>query len=78
MMDPSVKTTIEQRLVETGEKERLKEHLRFRRAFFNFRPYFTHFFVQKSTDRVRLEGGAETSRKGGLKKINYSPNLRLD
>ena len=27
-MDPSVKTTIEQRLVETGEKERLKEHLR--------------------------------------------------
>ena len=27
-MDPSEKTTIEQRLVETGEKERLKEHLR--------------------------------------------------
>ena len=27
-MDPSVKTTIEQRLLETGEKERLKEHLR--------------------------------------------------
>ena len=27
-MDASVKTTIEQRLVETGEKERLKEHLR--------------------------------------------------
>jgi hypothetical protein len=27
-MDPSVKTTVEQRLVETGEKERLKEHLR--------------------------------------------------
>jgi len=27
-MDPQVKTTIEQRLLETGEKERLKEHLR--------------------------------------------------
>ena len=27
-MDPAEKTTIEQRLVETGEKERLKEHLR--------------------------------------------------
>ena len=27
-MDPSEKTTIEQRLIETGEKERLKEHLR--------------------------------------------------
>ena len=27
-MDPSVKTTIEQRLIETGEKERLTEHLR--------------------------------------------------
>ena len=27
-MDPSAKTTVEQRLVETGEKERLKEHLR--------------------------------------------------
>ena len=27
-MDPTEKTTIEQRLVETGEKERLKEHLR--------------------------------------------------
>ena len=30
-MDASVKTTIEQRLVETGEKERLKEHLRYGR-----------------------------------------------
>ena len=78
MMDPSVKTTIEQRLVETGEKERLKEHLRFRRAFFNFRPFLHNYFAQKSTDRVRLEGGTETSRKGGLKKINYSPDLRLD
>ncbi len=29
-MDPTEKTTIEQRLVETGEKERLKEHLRSR------------------------------------------------
>ena len=29
-MDPAEKTTIEQRLVETGEKERLKEHLRTR------------------------------------------------
>jgi len=28
IMDPSAKTTVEQRLVETGEKERLKEHLR--------------------------------------------------
>ena len=46
MMDPSVKTTIEQRLVETGEKERLKEHLRFRRAFFNFRPFFTNFLLR--------------------------------
>ena len=27
-MDPAERTTIEQRLVETGEKERLKEHLR--------------------------------------------------
>ena len=27
-MDPVERTTIEQRLVETGEKERLKEHLR--------------------------------------------------
>ena len=27
-MDPTERTTIEQRLVETGEKERLKEHLR--------------------------------------------------
>ena len=27
-MDPTEKTTIEQRLIETGEKERLKEHLR--------------------------------------------------
>ena len=27
-MDPSVRTTIEQRLVESGEKERLKEHLK--------------------------------------------------
>jgi len=27
-MDPTIKTTIEQRLVESGEKERLKEHLR--------------------------------------------------
>ena len=33
-MDPSVKTTIEQRLVETGEKERLKEHLRLIFGFF--------------------------------------------
>ena len=31
-MDASVKTTIEQRLVETGEKERLKEHLRYGRG----------------------------------------------
>ena len=78
-MDPSVKTTIEQRLVETGEKERLKEHLRFRRAFYNFRPFFLHIFLaQKSTDRVRLEGGAETSRKGGLKRTNYTPDLRFD
>jgi len=29
-MDPSVKTSIEQRLIESGEKERLKEHLRCR------------------------------------------------
>ena len=28
VMDPTERTTIEQRLVETGEKERLKEHLR--------------------------------------------------
>ena len=28
VMDPAERTTIEQRLVETGEKERLKEHLR--------------------------------------------------
>ena len=27
-MDPAERTAIEQRLVETGEKERLKEHLR--------------------------------------------------
>ena len=27
-MDPSEKTTIEQRMIETGEKERLMEHLR--------------------------------------------------
>jgi len=27
-MDPTEKTTIEQRLIESGEKERLKEHLR--------------------------------------------------
>jgi enhancer of yellow 2 transcription factor len=27
-MDPTIKTTIEQRLIESGEKERLKEHLR--------------------------------------------------
>ena len=77
MMDPSVKTTIEQRLVETGEKERLKEHLRFRIDFLIF-TLFHELAAQKSTDRVRLEGGAETSRKGGLKKINYSPDLRLD
>ena len=43
MMDPSVKTTIEQRLVETGEKERLKEHLRFRRAFLIFALYLQIF-----------------------------------
>ena len=77
MMDPSVKTTIEQRLVETGEKERLKEHLRFRRAFLIFF-LSTQFFAQKSTDRVRLEGGAETSRKGGLKRTNYTPDLKFD
>ena len=77
-MDPSVKTTIEQRLVETGEKERLKEHLRFRRVFLIFALFLHNFFAQKSTDRVRLEGGAETSRKGGLKKSNYSLDLRLD
>ena len=35
-MDPSVKTTIEQRLVETGEKERLKEHLRLKTVHFSF------------------------------------------
>ena len=35
-MDPSVKTTIEQRLVETGEKERLKEHLRLETVHFSF------------------------------------------
>jgi len=29
-MDPNVKTSIEQRLIESGEKERLKEHLRCR------------------------------------------------
>ena len=28
VMDPTEKTTIEQRLIESGEKERLKEHLR--------------------------------------------------
>ena len=77
-MDLSVKTTIEQRLVETGEKERLKEHLRFRRAFLIFALFLHNSFAQKSTDRVRLEGGTETSRKGGQKKINYSPDLRLD
>ena len=48
MMDPSVKTTIEQRLVETGEKERLKEHLRFRRAIFNFRPFCYTFFLLRN------------------------------
>ena len=50
MMDPSVKTTIEQRLVETGEKERLKEHLRYRRAFLIFAPFLHNSFAQKSTD----------------------------
>jgi len=29
-MDPAFKTSIEQRLIESGEKERLKEHLRCR------------------------------------------------
>eukprot|EP00088_Acartia_fossae_P030875 TRINITY_DN31848_c0_g1_i1.p1 TRINITY_DN31848_c0_g1~~TRINITY_DN31848_c0_g1_i1.p1 ORF type:complete len:103 (-),score=20.67 TRINITY_DN31848_c0_g1_i1:426-710(-) len=29
-MDPNIKTSIEQRLIESGEKERLKEHLRCR------------------------------------------------
>ena len=47
MMDPSVKTTIEQRLVETGEKERLKEHLRFRSAFLIFALFFTQFFCSE-------------------------------
>ena len=36
-MDPTEKTTIEQRLIETGEKERLKEHLRNRLIESGFR-----------------------------------------
>ena len=47
-MDPSVKTTIEQRLVETGEKERLKEHLRFKKGLFLIFALFLHIFLLRN------------------------------
>ena len=51
-MDPAEKTTIEQRLVETGEKERLKEHLRNRLIESGWREE-----MKLEAKQVRLEDG---------------------
>ena len=51
VMDPTEKTTIEQRLIESGEKERLKEHLRNRLIESGWRQFgeqnFQFFLDQK-------------------------------
>ena len=50
VMDPTEKTTIEQRLIESGEKERLKEHLRNRLIESGWRQFGErnfHFFLDQ-------------------------------
>ena len=85
-MDPTEKTTIEQRLVETGEKERLKEHLRNRLMECGWREEIKiqakqvnieYLSLSRSSRIFQSKNNYPLSFRVNLSQIDYRPSLYL-